>query len=94
MEVAPSLAEKERSGKGRQMNTDPRLPQPKVIKVGVFGDVRASGKPYYMAYTTWYNPQWKGCCEHTVEAINGTAAKKAAIREHKEQCLPDPPERK
>jgi len=58
----------------------------------VFGDVRASGKPLYMAYTTWYNPQWKGCCEHEVEAVNGTEAKKIAVEEHKKHCLPDPPE--
>lgn len=67
---------------------DPRIKQPKVIRVGVFGDVRASSKPYYRAYTTWYNPEWKGCCEHQVEAINGTEAKKLAIEQHKEQCVP------
>jgi hypothetical protein len=26
----------------------------------------------FNAYTTWYNPAWKGCCEHVVEAVNGT----------------------
>jgi hypothetical protein len=71
---------------------DPRTPLAKAVKVGVFppdADTR-----FYRAYTRWYNPQWKGCCEHTVEAVNGTAAKKLAIEEHKERCLPDPPETK
>lgn len=56
----------------------------KLIKVGVFPP---SGDSHvYMAYTRWYNPQWPGCCEHEVEAVNGTIAKKIAIKEHKERC--------
>jgi hypothetical protein len=68
---------------------DPRLRQPKMIRVGVFphklykNDVPRT----FNAYTVWYNPSWKGCCEHTVEAVNGTEAKKLAIQEHKERCL-------
>jgi hypothetical protein len=69
---------------------DPRLPRTKLIKVGVFPIHRGGfGKQRvstYTAYTTWYNPEWEGCCEHTVEAVNGTAAKKLAITEHKENC--------
>jgi hypothetical protein len=64
---------------------DPRLPQPKVIKVGIFPFDERNTR--FMAYTTWYNPQWKGCCEHEVEAVNGTEAKRLAIQEHKERCL-------
>jgi len=30
---------------------------------------------------------YRGCCEHEVEAVNGTEAKRLAIAEHKEQCL-------
>ena len=62
---------------------DPRRPL-KPIKVGVFPP--DEGSRTYMAYTLWYNPQWPGCCEHEVEAVNGTEAKKIAIKEHKERC--------
>jgi hypothetical protein len=66
------------------LNDDPSRPR-KLIKVGVFpNDEGSSG---YRAYTTWYNPQWPGCCEHEVEAVNGTEAKKLAIQEHKERCV-------
>lgn len=65
---------------------DPRFPQKKKFKVGVF-PFSESNNRRFNAYTTWYNPQWKGCCEHIVATVNGTEAKKAAIAEHKEQCL-------
>jgi hypothetical protein len=69
----------------------PRLPQMRSIKVGVFPFHRGSfGKQSvsrFRAYTTWYNPQLPGCCEHTVMAVTGTTAKKLAIEEHKENCL-------
>lgn len=69
---------------------DPRVPQKQWVKVGVFpfGKAHDAGKPAtrFSAYTTWYNPEWKGCCEHQVLAINGTEAKKLAIQEHKEHC--------
>jgi hypothetical protein len=55
----------------------------RVFKVGVFPCRKAS----FTAYTTWYNPSWSECCEHTVEAVNGTAAKKIAIQEHRERCI-------
>jgi hypothetical protein len=63
---------------------DPRRPL-KLIKVGVFPFDERNTR--FSAYTTWYNPQWKGCCEHKVEALNGTEAKKLAIAEHKERCV-------
>jgi hypothetical protein len=54
-------------------------------KVGVFPH---QGKRIvrYLAYTTWYNPQWDGCCEHAVSATSGDEAKKLAIQEHRERC--------
>jgi hypothetical protein len=64
---------------------DPRVPQKKRITVGVFPF--SETKPNrFNAYTTWYNSSWKGCCEHTVEAVNGTEAKELAIQEHKDNC--------
>jgi hypothetical protein len=27
---------------------------------------------------------WEGCCEHVVTAVNGTAAKRLAIDQHKQ----------
>lgn len=65
---------------------DPRVKPKRMIKVGVFPF--SETKPHrFNAYTLTYNPQWEGCCEHTVEAKNGTEAKKLAIKEHKERCL-------
>lgn len=65
---------------------DPRLPRKKLITVGVFPF--GEDRPHrFNAYTLWYNPEWQGCCEHNVEAINGSEAKKLAIAEHKETCL-------
>lgn len=58
----------------------------KTFKVGVFLRVGIR-KDSFTAYTTWYNPQWSGCCEHTVDAVNGTEAKRLAISQHKEHCL-------
>jgi len=55
----------------------------KKFKVGVFPLKRSQ----FIAYTMWYSPTWTGCCEHTVEAINGKEAKKIAINEHKNNCL-------
>lgn len=42
----------------------------------------------YTAYTRYYNPKWPGCCLHTMPANSGMEAKKAAIIEHKEKCVP------
>lgn len=58
----------------------------KEFKVGVFTR-QGKRKKLFSAYTLWYDPEWKGCCEHIVEAKNGTEAKKLAIKEHKEKCL-------
>lgn len=63
---------------------DPRLPQKKEIKVGVFPP--DDNCHSYQAYTRYYLPSWPRCCEHEVRAINGTEAKKIAIQEHKENC--------
>lgn len=54
----------------------------RVFKVGVFPMKRRS----FTAYTRDYNSSWDGCCEHKVEAPNGTLAKKLAIQEHKDRC--------
>lgn len=57
----------------------------KRFKVGVFDDpIHLNRKPN--AYTLWYNPEWFGCCQHYVEAVNGTQAKKLAIQEHIDIC--------
>jgi hypothetical protein len=74
----------------RATEHDPRIKQPKLITVGVFSN--DEGGRGFRAYTRWYNPQWPGCCEHKVEAINGGEAKKLATQEHRDRCLPDPPE--
>ena len=66
------------------MATDLRLRQPKAIKVGVFPPDDSCRS--YRAYTRYYLTSWPGCCEHEVEAINGTDAKALAIQEHKDQC--------
>lgn len=63
---------------------DPRLPQDKEIRVGVFPP--DDNCHSYMAYTRDYLTSWPRCCEHKVFAVNGTAAKKIAIAEHKEIC--------
>lgn len=54
----------------------------KEFKVGVF-EYEGKRKKKYVAYTKWYNPQWKGCSEYIVIANNGTDAKKQAILKHK-----------
>lgn len=64
-----------------------RALDPRTFKVGVFSFDDRNTR--FNAYTTWYNPSWSGCCEHTVDAINGTEAKKMAIQEHKDQCVED-----
>lgn len=55
------------------------------FKVGVFPH-EGKKKTRYMAYTRDYNPSWSGCCEHTVEAVNGNEAKRMAIETHKATC--------
>lgn len=66
----------------RRRMIERRTLDPKSFKVGVFPfDARNTR---FNAYTSWYNQSWSGCCEHTVEAANGTEAKKIAIQEHKE----------
>ena len=54
------------------------------FKVGVFPH-QGKKRVRYMAYTRDYNPQWKGCCEHEVEAVNGTRAKFLAIMAHQDE---------
>lgn len=63
---------------------DPRVKQKRLIKVGVFSPDDSCHS--YMAYTRYYLTSWPGCCEHKVLALNGTEAKKIAIKEHKENC--------
>ena len=63
-----------------------RKNQRRWIKVGVFPFSEAKPRRFN-AYTTWYNPQWKGCCEHEVYATNGAEAKKMAVEEHKQLCI-------
>jgi hypothetical protein len=60
------------------------MSNPLEVKVGIFSWRGSSGKMLYNAYTVWYNPQWKGCCEHIVE--RGPDAKKRAIEQHKQEC--------
>jgi len=60
----------------------------KSFEVGVFTHERPGRKPLVTAYTTWYNPEWKGCCVHKIDAENGTEAKKLAIRDHRNLCMP------
>lgn len=55
--------------------------------VGVFAENQPGRKPKYSAYTTWYNPEWDGCCLHRVIAATGKEAKKIAIIKHKEDCM-------
>lgn len=54
-------------------------------KVGVFPR-RGKTRTLYSAYTMWYDPNWRGCCEHEVLNVNGAAAKKLAIQEHIQKC--------
>jgi hypothetical protein len=56
------------------------------FKVGVF-EHPGKRRVKLAAYSSWYNPSWEGCCEHTVEANNGTEAKVVAMREHREKCM-------
>ena len=41
-------------------------------------------KVRFIAYTTWYNPEWEGCCLHGVKS--GPHAKAAAIEQHRSVC--------
>jgi hypothetical protein len=63
---------------------DPRRPLHHV-KVGIFPFDGRNTR--FMAYTTWYNPEWPGCCEHEVEVFERRDAKAKAIQEHKERCV-------
>jgi hypothetical protein len=45
-------------------------------------------KPQLIAYTRY---RADGCCVHQIRAKSGYAAKKAAIRQHREECLPEQP---
>lgn len=60
------------------MNTRP-------IAVYVSRHDRPGRKPIYTAYTYWFNPAWKSGKVYTVEARNGTEAKKLAIKLAKEE---------
>lgn len=57
----------------------------KIVTVGIFAH-QGKRSVQYQAYTTWYNPEWEGCCEHVVEATSGNEAKKLAIAEHIARC--------
>lgn len=59
----------------------------KEFSIGVFTEWRNGRKPKISAYSTWYNPDWKGCCVHKVSADTGTEAKKMAIEDHKRKCM-------
>lgn len=56
------------------------------IKIAVFEHQRKKSIRLH-AYSRDYNSQWKGYCEHIVEAKNGTEAKKIAKKEHREKCM-------
>lgn len=62
----------------------------KVIEVGVFlmPGRNPLVKSSYAAYTMWFNPTWKHCCLHKIEAERGSEAKAKAIREHIDHCQP------
>ena len=47
------------------------------VRVAVF-EHPGPKKIRLQAYTLWYNETWPGCIVYEVEAVNGTAAKKAA----------------
>ena len=62
----------------------------RTFTVGVFESQReglkANGEPYKVrleAYTTWYSPEWKGCCVHEVLALSGATAKVNAMEKHR-----------
>ena len=55
----------------------------KTIRVAVFVHSRKGRKPLIMAYTRDYNSSWEGYNGVSVEAKNGTEAKKLAIAEIK-----------
>ena len=60
-------------------------PTARSIKVGVYSlEPEARG---FIAYTRRWNLTYPDVCLHTVESTNGTEAKKAAIREHRAQCM-------
>jgi hypothetical protein len=59
----------------------------KLFQVGVFTEFRDGRKPLISAYTTWFNPEWEGCCVHGIRANSGAEAKKMAIEDHKKRCL-------
>lgn len=47
----------------------------KTFRVGTFCE---PGSKSVLCYTLWYNREWANCIEYTVEAANGTEAKKKA----------------
>ena len=59
----------------------------KVYRVGVF-EHRGMRSVQVAAYTVYYNPQWPGCCEHTVTATSGAEAKRLATLAHRAVCMP------
>jgi hypothetical protein len=58
----------------------------KSFRVGVF-EIEQGRRTVLLAYTREYSPSQQGCCLHSVEATNGTEAKRAAIAEHRERCM-------
>jgi hypothetical protein len=61
------------------------------MEVAVFGyPGKKAGVTRCNAYTRIYNPEWKGCCLHQVDAPSGTEAKRLAIAEHRAKCLEKP----
>lgn len=56
--------------------------------VAVFEHAQAMRATRLTAYTRDYSPSWPGICLHRdIEAVNGNAAKKAAMAEHREKCM-------
>lgn len=53
----------------------------KLYTVGTFYDGRdPSLAKSYTAYLMWYNPSWDGCVQVTIDAKNGTQAKRLAVK--------------
>ena len=56
-------------------------------RVGIFEHERRSGRVFLMAYVRDYNPEWEGCCVHTVIADTGGQAKDNARSGHRRECM-------
>ena len=56
----------------------------RTYNVATFANKGKDGKIIFTAYTRIYSPSWEGFIGYTVEAENGTQAKKIAIRMRKE----------